>query len=204
MGMGVGVGDESDLMGELSLEAQARVMASPSVRRTGRAQHHHQRREEGVEVEEEQEQEGQIVLPRPRSKVKSSRISLFARPQDQDDDDEHEDEDEDGAGSRYKSAHTRRLRDEADAAADDDDRHSEGTAGSDPDRPRTDRHARDQKLKESLWELRKMVHVFEGFEGSLRASKQGNEVGPPFRSPPCLSLPLSTSLERPPDGSRPG
>jgi hypothetical protein len=36
---------------------------------------------------------------------------------------------------------------------------------------------KDQKLKESLWELKKMVGVFKGFEDSLRCGMEGNEVG---------------------------
>ena len=49
-----------------------------------------------------------------------------------------------------------------------------------------DRMNKDQKLKESLWELKKMVGVFKGFEDSLRCGMEGNEVG--LRSIARLSL----------------
>lgn len=173
----MGVGDESDLMGEMSLREQGRFMASPSDRRQGR------RVRGGNEREEEEEE---IVLPRPRSKVKSSRISLFARPQDDDDeqgnnddndDDEEEGEEEADPNTRRLGTHERS--DHQTRPQPDDSQDLTEDRSEDGDSPST-RQASDQKLKESLWELRKMVHVFEGFEESLRASKQGNEVGRPF------------------------
>lgn len=186
------VGDESDLMDDLSLGEQDRLMGmdmdvgSPSVRRTGTGGGGRVGGEvRGKEVrkgtgEREEEEEGgeKIVLPRPKSKVKSSRLSLFARPQDQE---EEEDEEE--------------PRDHHHPHDDDDESEAETdhTQTSSTSTPRTHTHShtqsqsqgrdrdrdRDQqKLKESLWELKKMVQVFEGFETSLRASKAGNEVGP--------------------------
>jgi hypothetical protein len=195
------VGDESDLMDDLSLGEQDRLMGmdmdvgSPSVRRTGTKgggrvggeSRGKDARGGGEEREEEEEGGEKIVLPRPKSKVKSSRLSLFARPQDQDG---GEDEDEPRDRNHYN--HNHNTNDDYNDDESESDHTQTSTTSS---TPRTHTHsnsnsqsksqARDrdrdgdrdqQKLKESLWELKKMVQVFEGFETSLRASKAGNEV----------------------------
>jgi hypothetical protein len=191
------VGDESDLMDDLSLGEQDRLMGmdmdvgSPSVRRTGTGGGGRVGGEvRGKDVrggagEGEEEGGEKVVLPRPKSKVKSSRLSLFARPQDQ-----GVDEDEDEPLDRHHYNHNPNHNDDYNDDESEPDHTQTSTTSSTP-RTHTHTHsnsnsqsksqARDrdrdqQKLKESLWELKKMVQVFEGFETSLRASKAGNEV----------------------------
>jgi hypothetical protein len=202
------VGDESDLMDDLSLGEQDRLMGmdmdvgSPSVRRTGTGGGGRVGGEvRGKEVRKgagEREEGGgeKIVLPRPKSRVKSSRLSLFARPQDQEEDeDEQEDEPRD---RNHQNPHTN-------DDYIDDESETDHTQTSTTSTPRTHTHSQSQsqprdrdrdqqKLKESLWELKKMVQVFEGFETSLRASKAGNEVSLGYCCSSCFSSGIMVDL----------
>lgn len=181
------VGDESDLMDDLSLGEQDRLMGmdmdvgSPSVRRTGTGGGGRVGGEvrgkdvrEGGEEREEEGGKGEIVvLPRPRSKVKSSRLSLFARPQDQGVDEDEEEHDDDYNDDESEPDHTQTSTTSSTPRTHTHSNSQSKSQARDRDR---DRDRDQQKLKESLWELKKMVQVFEGFETSLRASKAGNEV----------------------------
>lgn len=179
------VGDESDLMDDLSLGEQDRLMGmdmdvgSPSVRRTGTGGGGRVGGEvRGKDVRKgagEREEEGgeKVVLPRPKSKVKSSRLSLFARPQDQGVDEDEEEHDDDYNDDESEPDHTQTSTTSSTPRTHTHSNSQSKSQARDRDR---DRDRDQQKLKESLWELKKMVQVFEGFETSLRASKAGNEV----------------------------
>ena len=115
-------------------------------------------RSDGPKVEE----------PRRR---KGGRVSLFptnrSRESDQDDDDH------DRAPTHPDH---QRGNDDDDDDEDQDRTPQQPDENLDPEDTST-RMNKDQKLKESLWELKKMVGVFKGFEDSLRCGMEGNEVG---------------------------
>jgi len=109
-----------------------------------------------------------LEVDEPIRRRKGGRISLFPtrNPSHDNSDSDHDHNDHDDHN-------------------DDDDDHTptqQDQLGDTED----DRMNKDQKLKESLWELKKMVGVFKGFEDSLRCGMEGNEVG--LRSIARLSL----------------
>jgi hypothetical protein len=159
-------------------------VGSPSVRRTGTGGGGRVGGEvRGKDVrggagEGEEEGGEKVVLPRPESKVKSSRLSLFARPEDQGVDEDEEEHDDDYNDDESETDHTQTSTTSSTPRTHTHSNSQSKSQARDRDR---DRDRDQQKLKESLWELKKMVQVFEGFETSLRASKAGNEVSPfPF------------------------
>ncbi|WWD22005.1 hypothetical protein CI109_106493 [Kwoniella shandongensis] len=134
------------------------------------------------------DQEEDDTPQKPRSKPKSTgggggggaahkpRFSLFAAPrppsaEENDHDDVHEGEEEDqtihGSTSASTSQHSTTTR--------TDDRVDGSQQRESQSRPKQSSEERDGKLRESLYELRKMNEVFESFLGALEGVRGHNQ-----------------------------
>lgn len=148
------MGNETDLMNELSLGGDIGLEDSPPlVTKTiepGSSSGHRTK-------QEPEQYSGPLKKKRPMN----SRISLFANPSP----------DRRGEESDEDDAHDHTFR-----ASEHEDESAQTSAGEHQESKRADAKDRDQRLKETLWELRKMVEVFEGFEQGIRESREGNQV----------------------------
>lgn len=172
----------SAMMSDLSLVATPRRRSdrdsqSPESSHASRASSSHSRsptRSHGLSAQDEVEE-----TPRKPRKAYSGkpRFSLFAAPQPH----------------GQSSGETQQDEDETDGAAELDDGAEEGDGVDQtvhvPAAASRARSAQNEdKLRESLYELREMNAVFDGFLGALEATKGHNEVGAGLRSCPPFDV----------------
>lgn len=153
--------DTSDLLGELAIDGDESGV--------GRSQQH-DKQSHAVLTEPLPQQGGSATLARPSR----PRFSLFARPPTEDGPG-----DETMMAASYRPA-TTEQQDEGGNDSDEevkslgDDEHDEETIQL--GRRMENDAERDEKLRATLFELRKMNEVFEGFLGALEGVKEHNEV----------------------------
>lgn len=168
--------DDSDLLGDLSLEDEVPDVgterkAQSNLRSTARPP--------------SSSASASVQAPKPPiggRRPQGPRFSLFARPTAPLAEPAHH-QDEPGEETMMAASHRAQADQnaggESDGDAEDDSTGEDQTMrGGHPPVQRQESSAdRDRKLQATLFELRKMNEVFEGFMGALEGAKEHNEVG---------------------------